>query len=409
MTNKDPFSLAQHIKGVRIRDLVGFAKLGITFLPGMVVRRMHPHIWVISEYEDDARDNGYWFFKYLRENHPEQEAYYPIHKASSDYHKVADFGNVVEYGSLKHYVLFWAASIYAGSTKLHGFPSILACDFLHLRGFTFFRYVFLNHGVARGYSEITDGARTNYALLIAISEQERRTIVAMNNQPENKVAAIGFCRHDNLDGQLLDPNLVLYMPTWRRWVDIKHVRNKRELEQAKERYLSSDYYKRCQALIQDPKLIQYLESNDLRFVVYLHEFAQPYSVYLTPGSDRIVIADKDHYFVQDLLKRAAYLVTDYSSVVFDFAYMKKPCCYYQYDSETFAKEQYAESEFFTYERDGFGPIFNKQEDVVDHIIDSHKRGFAMDSPYRERVEHYFPSFDKLHCAKTYELVRSLDK
>ena len=46
----------------------------------------------------EARDNGYWFFKYLREKHPEQSCVYAIKKKSVDYQKVAKLGRTVEYG-----------------------------------------------------------------------------------------------------------------------------------------------------------------------------------------------------------------------------------------------------------------------------------------------------------------------
>ena len=314
---------------------------------------------------------------------------------------------MVEFGSIKHYLLFWASHIYAGTTKMDGFPSVLSCDFLHIRGLTSFKYVFLNHGVARGYSEITDGNRTNYEALIAISKREKETIVTLNNQPEEKVHAIGFCRHDNLDDKLLEKNLILYMPTWRTWLDVTKARKKKDRERMVQEYLSSEYYQNCQGLINNPKLIRYLEDNNLHFILYLHEHAQEYSQYLTSSTKNITIAHKEDYFVQDLLKRAAFLITDYSSIIFDYAYMKKPCCYFQYDAEQFAREQYAESEFFTYERDGFGPVYTTQDQVINAIVASHAEGFLMDKKYRQRVEEYFPSFDKQHCQRTYELIRQL--
>ena len=47
------------------------------------------HIWIVSERGTDARDNGYHLYRYIRKNHPEQEAYYIIDRKSADYPKVA--------------------------------------------------------------------------------------------------------------------------------------------------------------------------------------------------------------------------------------------------------------------------------------------------------------------------------
>ena len=44
--------------------------------------------WVLHERGTDARDNAYFFYRYLKEKHPEQKIYYIIDKTSVDYEKV---------------------------------------------------------------------------------------------------------------------------------------------------------------------------------------------------------------------------------------------------------------------------------------------------------------------------------
>ena len=82
----------------------------VIFYPiGRIAKVLFPKyrdVWIVSERGSDARDNGYHFFKYIRENHPEIKAYYIIEKKSADYHKVAKLGNIVKYKSLKHHFLF---------------------------------------------------------------------------------------------------------------------------------------------------------------------------------------------------------------------------------------------------------------------------------------------------------------
>ena len=41
------------------------------------------------------------------------------------------------------------------------------------------------------------------------------------------------------------------------------------------------------------------------------------------------------------------MITDYSSVAIDFAYMKKPTLYYQFDEEKFRRGQYAQDTLIT--------------------------------------------------------------
>lgn len=400
-------TLIQCLKIFKLKDIVGFTKLFLTFIPGKIMKLFNRDIWVVSELKENARDNGYWMFKYIRENYPNKKVYYPIKKKSSDYEKVKVLGNVVEFGSMKHFLLFWAASKYLGTTKEHGFPDERTCQFFHLRGLSGFKYIFLNHGVARGYSGIVDGNITRYDLVIAMSESEKETMIKMCNRKPENVVATGFCRHDNLGDDMLDKRLILFMPTWRNWLDFRHETDKATIEDIKNNYLQSEYYKRCNEMVTSKEVVRLLEENDLKLVMYLHGYAQGYSEYFKPASDRIQVAKKEDYFVQDLLKQATYLITDYSSVIFDFAYMKKPCCYYQYDKEEFSKNQYSESEYYTYEDHGFGPIFTELSQILEHIKAAMEKDFKMEEKYLHRVENYFPSFDNKHSERIYEIIDKL--
>lgn len=400
-------TLIQCLKIFKLKDIVGFTKLFLTFIPGKIMKLFNRDIWVVSELKENARDNGYWMFKYIRENYPNKKVYYPIKKKSSDYKKVKVLGNVVEFGSMKHFLLFWAASKYLGTTKEHGFPDERTCQFFHLRGLSGFKYIFLNHGVARGYSGIVDGNITRYDLVIAMSESEKETMIKMCNRKPENVVATGFCRHDNLGDDMLDKRLILFMPTWRNWLDFRHETDKATIEDIKNNYLQSEYYKRCNEMVTSKEVVRLLEENDLKLVMYLHGYAQGYSEYFKPASDRIQVAKKEDFFVQDLLKQATYLITDYSSVIFDFAYMKKPCCYYQYDKEEFSKNQYSESEYYTYEDHGFGPIFTELSQILEHIKAAMDKDFKMEEKYLNRVENYFPSFDNKHSERIYEIIDKL--
>lgn len=407
LTIKNELKLSDKIKMVRVDDLWHMLILMMAWIPGKIYKFLHGDVWVITEYPENARDNGYWMFRYMRKRFPKKKVFYPIKKKSSDYKKVAKLGNTVEFGSFRHYILFWAANKYLGTTKFHGFPDERTCSAFQLRNLAGFKYIFLNHGVARGVSSIVDGERSNYEMVVAMSEGEKETIVNINHQPADKVYALGFCRHDNLDDKLLDKKTILFMPTWRNWLDYRHETDPEVIENIKKDYLNSEYYKRCKEIIESKRLQDFLEKNDLHFVMYLHGYAQAYSSYFKPTSDRIEIAKKEEYFVQDILKKAAYLITDYSSVIFDFAYMKKPCVYYQFDAEEFAEKQYAESEYYSYEKDGFGPIFKELDEVIDHMEERYSKDFEMEEKYKNRVLNYFPSFDKKHCERTYDIIKSL--
>ena len=51
------------------------------------------NIWLIQEKHTEARDNGYFFFKYLRTTHPELNVFFSITTDSVDKRNVEIFGN----------------------------------------------------------------------------------------------------------------------------------------------------------------------------------------------------------------------------------------------------------------------------------------------------------------------------
>lgn len=403
----DGLSLMEHIQIVTWDDVAGFAKAALTFVPGKVLGAIRRDVWVVSELPNKARDNGYWLFKHIRENHPARPVYYPIHRDAPDYKRVAGLGNVVEYGSLRHFVLYWAAKKYIGTTKQHGYPHQRVGLLLSLNRLIKQKYVFLNHGFARGHSGIVDAHNTNYTAVFAMSALEKQILVECNHQPPERVYDIGFCRHDNLNDSLLNKKLVLFMPTWRMWLDSRYLKDPKELEERRQEFLQSPYHERIQELLSSPRLASLLEQRDLHMIVFLHSYAQGYGSAFECPCNRITMAYESDHDVQELLKQAAYLITDYSSVVFDYAYMKKPCCYYQFDAEEFAEKQYPESEYYTYEKNGFGPVLNTLDEVLDDLEASHDDGFCMEPTYRQRVEDFFPSFGTTHCAQTFAIIDSL--
>ena len=66
-------------------------------------------IWLISERGDEARDNGYAFYKYMMEHHPEINFFYVIKKDSPDLLKI-DPTRRVYYQSIKHIKYYINAS-----------------------------------------------------------------------------------------------------------------------------------------------------------------------------------------------------------------------------------------------------------------------------------------------------------
>lgn len=85
-----------------------------------VTNPRYRHVWLVSERGREARDNGYHYFAYLRQAHPEINAVYVADPKLPDYDRVAQLGSVVPYRSWRHYLLC-AASEMKVSTHVSGY------------------------------------------------------------------------------------------------------------------------------------------------------------------------------------------------------------------------------------------------------------------------------------------------
>uniref|UniRef100_UPI000560A70F CDP-glycerol glycerophosphotransferase family protein n=1 Tax=Butyrivibrio sp. AE3009 TaxID=1280666 RepID=UPI000560A70F len=101
-------------------------------------------------------------------------------------------------------------------------------------------------------------------------------------------------------------------------------------------------------------------------------------------------------------------VTDYSSAIFDFAYLRKSIIYYQFDGdEYYQNNPFIKKGFFDYEKDGFGPVVTQYEDLQEKIICMIRQGCIIDEKYRERADSFFAYRDKSNCKRIYDHIKEL--
>ena len=345
--------------------------------------------WVLYERGTDARDNAYFFYRYLKEKHPEQKLYYIIDKHSADYPKVHE--DAVQFGSLKNYWVLATAKKVISTHCYGGLPHV------NTKLFRFFKlhkkHYFLQHGVTKDDIAALHFDQTGVQLFICGGKPEYDYICQEFGYPQGAVQYTGFARYDTLH-DVKTKNQILIMPTWRMYL-----RKEKQL-------LESEYYRQWNRLLTDPQLAEYLEQNDLSAIFYPHYEVQKYLHHFHPISNRIVLADFANYDVQTLLKESKLLVTDYSSVFFDFAYMRKPVVYFQFDQEEFFSKHYHRG-YFSYQTMGFGPVTQNVAATVASIMESGDGDFSPTDTYAQRMETFFPLYDQNNCARVYDAICSL--
>ena len=97
---------------------------------------------------------------------------------------------------------------------------------------------------------------------------------------------------------------------------------------------------------------------------------------------------------------SSLMVTDYSGIQFDFAYMRKPVIYYQPEE---LPPHYEEGGLI-YETMGFGPICRTHRQIVDTLCQYIASDCVNDNEYVRRANDFFAFYDHKNCERIYDAV-----
>ncbi|WP_448316110.1 bifunctional glycosyltransferase/CDP-glycerol:glycerophosphate glycerophosphotransferase [Streptomyces sp. CO7] len=365
-------------------------------------------IWLIGERSDTAQDNSYHFFKWMRTNRRRRKIYYVIDGNAPDHAKVAKYGQVIKLGSFKHRMYLLHATKLIGSYDSEsylvpeGYRKVL---FLHRFGeLLSYQRVFLQHGVT--YNDVTSGADhriASYDLLVTAGRQEEEFFNHEAGYRDRAVMA-GFPRYDALQPIRKGKPRILLMPTWRQWIVTASY--KKSAGPARTTFTQSEYFRFYRALLHDPRLAAELERRGVELEFFPHYEIRPYLRHFTPQSPAVHVADPTTRNVQEAMRECSLMVTDYSSVFFDVAYMGTPLVHVPFDEEDFYGRHYKRG-YFNLSEHGFGPVCRTVDDAVDEIIRSIEFGFVVESPYRERVQSFFGHRDTDNCLRVFEAIDAL--
>lgn len=359
--------------------------------------RVHDNAWLIAERGTDARDNGYVFYRYLKKVHPEISVKFVISDTSPDRDRL-ETGDIVRYGSFEHYLRYITAPMLL-STHYQGYsPNLELFSQLDKRGLISVKgkKVLLDHCVRMGKAGCTANT-VKIDLMICSIPREYEALSKNSGYKPSVLCDIGMPRFDNLidESEKLPIKQILFMPTWR----VKYT-NASEMD-----FVRDEYFIGCKELLESDELASFLEEKNMNFVFYPHIEMQKYIHLFSAKSKRIVIRDAGSAIVENLLLESSILITDYSSVFFDFAYMLKPVIYYQFDNDE--NERAASKRWFDFEKDGFGPICRKSTEVIKilHELENTRLG----EKYQKRVKEMFPIRDKNNSERVYQAIIGLEK
>ena len=116
--------------------------------------------------------------------------------------------------------------------------------------------------------------------------------------------------------------------------------------------------------------------NDYILFLRLHPAIQKPFTLLEPCPDFFIDVSSKQYEITELLVVADYLITDYSSIVFEFSLLQKPIIFFAYDLEEYKQSR---GILGNYESNLPGPIERDTDSIIE-LIQSNR--FDLNSVYR---------------------------
>ncbi len=363
-------------------------------------------LWLISDRFGKAGDNGEAFFKYMVKNHPEIDTRFIISSKSPDFSRISRIGPVVKYATPQHKLAILMSDCIISSqgenevfdpfSRKNGERDIFR-DILAKK-----RFVFLQHGVIKNdLSAWLNRFNKNIYGFVTSAKAEYDSIVNGDYfYDEDRVWLTGLPRFDYLENE--PKKQVTIMPTWRKSLTNGHDFKTSTWEIAED-FQQSEYFKFFNAVLTDERLLDAAKKKDYKIQLVLHPNLSKAAKYFKANSVVKIVSSKVDY--KKIYKDSNLVVTDYSSAIFDFAYLRKPIVYAQFDLEEFYGGNHTSKfGYFDDARDGFGEVEYTVQDTVNRIIEYIENGCELKPEYRKRIDDFFAFNDKNSCERIFEKI-----
>ncbi|EHU8422209.1 CDP-glycerol glycerophosphotransferase family protein [Campylobacter coli] len=354
------------------------------------------NIWLLMDRDYEADDNAEHLYRYIMQNHPEREIVFALRKESLDWERLEKEGfNLVEFGSFEFERIIKKASKVISSH---------ADEYLMRYITSRQQFIFLQHGVIpNDLSKWLNSKKID--LFVTSTKAEYKSIANDYNRykfGKKEVALIGLARHDALlKNNQCNTRQIVIMPTWRaNIVGVALGSSKRGLQSD---FTQSEYFQKWNLLLDSNTLQKLCEKYDYTVVFNPHRNIIPYlKEFNIPSYIKIASQNES---LQKLFCNSSLMITDYSSVAFEMAYLNKPVIYYQFDHEEFFSSHTLQKGYFDYKKDGFGPVVEDEESLLkelENLLQNDCNPFGI---YKDNIDSTFAFKDGKCCERIYKVIK----
>lgn len=354
-------------------------------------------IWIFYDKLYKAGDNAEYLFRYCMENHPEADSYYILNKTANEYRSLKNkYGkHIVAFESVRNRLAVLNAEIvfatHATVWGFCGFNATLRRQFKHLLNAD---VVCIQHGLTiQNIAQYQNKLKDNTQRYFCASKYEIKNLERpIYGYKKEELCLTGSPRYDGLVDR--EQKQVLIAPTWRRNIVITG--NKMGTAKTyNPEFKHTKYFEIYNRLINDQRLLKAAKTHGYKIVFLIHPTLSSQVDDYDTNEYLTIIPAVSEVSYEEMLTESSIMLTDYSGIQFDFAYMKKPVLYYQ------PKElppQYTEG-VYQYDTMGFGPVIEEYEEIISTLCRHIDSGCKMEEIYQKRVDDFFAYTDHANCER----------
>lgn len=372
------------------------------------VRRDLAHsLWLLMDRDTQADDNAEHLYRYLHNHHSAQPIAFVLRRDSHDWPRLSQEGfNLLAFGSAEHEAALKRCAVIISS---HADRYIV--DYFGDQSLARKHFVFLQHGVTHNDLSGWLNTKDRIDCFITAAQPEYNSIAGDFNRykfTKREVVLTGFPRHDSLL-DILQPaeRLIIIMPTWRKSLLGDAVSGNERARNPD--FMRTHYAQAWQSVLQSTALRRLAEQHGYQVMFFPHTNIHPYLAQFEVPA-HVEVLEHLRASVQELFQRAALMITDFSSVAFEMAFLRKPIIYYQFDEASFFQGQHIHQQgYFDYRRDGFGPVVTEEEALLSALAELLTQHARPAREYLARMEAFFPFRDGRNCKRVHDAIIALNQ
>ena len=358
-------------------------------------------IWMFYDKIYKGGDSAEYLYKYSSQFDDGIDKYYLIDKKCPDRKRLEKEGyKPLIRGSLKHRLIFlYADMMIVSNSTVFAFNDHSMEMSAYIRDLAKFHVVCVQHGmsvqkIAIAQRRLRDNTRRYYCA--SKYEIENLSKPVYDYVGYDALRLTGVPRYDGLIND--DKKVILISPTWRMQSAMLVSKNEGVERDYNPNFKHTSYYKVFNSLINDKRLIDAAKNYGYRIAYVLHPIVSPQAKDFDKNEYVDIIPATGDMSYEKAFRESSLMVTDFSGIQFDFAYMRKPLVYLHHKDIP----QHYEEGTFHYDTMAFGEICHDNDELITLLCDYMKNGCKMKDEYRKRADDFFEFDDHNNCKRIYE-------